>query len=306
MHKVIIIGSGPAGMTAAIYTARANLNPLVIAGSQWGGLLMWTTEVENFPGFPQGIMGPELMNNMKKQAERFGAKFILKDVDEVDFNNIPYKVKSGNEWFEGESVVVAAGTKPRTLKLENEQKLIGKGLSVCATCDGAFFRDKTVVVVGGGDSAMEEANFLTKFARKVYILVRSAEAKASKIMLDRSLSNQKIEIRYNTEVREYIGGKILEGVKIVNNQTNEEEELKAEGLFFAIGHMPSSKVFAGQLDADDQGYLLRKEWTMSDKPGIFIAGDIEDWRYRQAITAAGAGCKAAIDAIRWLENREIM
>lgn len=302
MENVIIIGSGPAGMTAAIYAARADLNPVVAAGSQWGGLLMWTTEVENFPGFPEGVMGPELMNNMKKQAERFGAKFMLKDVTEVDFNDKPYRVKIGEEWHETKTVIIAAGTKPRTLKLEREMELIGKGLSVCATCDGAFFKDKEVAVVGGGDSAMEEAIFLTKFASKVYVLVRGDELRASQIMQDEAKANDKIEIRFNEEVKEYLGDDFLTGLKVVNNKTEEEYELLVSGMFFAIGHIPASQIFDGLLEKDDHGYLLQKEHTMSNVEGVFIAGDIEDFRYRQAITAAGAGCKAAIDVARYLNS----
>ncbi|MBU0647726.1 thioredoxin-disulfide reductase [Patescibacteria group bacterium] len=302
MENVIIIGSGPAGMTAAIYAARADLNPLVAGGIQWGGLLMWTTEVENFPGFPGGIIGPELMSNMKKQAERFGAKFEFKDVTEVDFGSQPLKVKIAEQWHETKAVIVAAGTKPRTLKLPREKELIGRGLSVCATCDGAFFKDKEVIVLGGGDSAMEEATFLTKFAKRVRILMRGDEVRASKIMYQKAKDDPKIEIMFNTEVTEYLGDKLLEGVKIINNKTKEEGELEAQGLFFAIGHVPASKVFGNQLPTDEKGYLLKKEWSMSEVAGVFIAGDIEDWRYRQAVTAAGAGCMAAIDATRWLHQ----
>ncbi|MFA4930815.1 MAG: thioredoxin-disulfide reductase [Patescibacteria group bacterium] len=303
MKDIIIIGSGPAGMTAAIYTARAQLSPLVAAGLQWGGLLMWTTEVENFPGWPEAILGPELMGNMKKQAEKFGAEFVLEDVAEVDFSTRPYRVKIGETWHEAKSVIVAAGTKPKVLKLPGEKQLIGKGLSVCATCDGAFFRDKEVIVIGGGDSAMEEAMFLTKFARRVRLLVRSDRARASKIMFERVQGNPKIEVLFNTEVTEYLTeNNLLSGVKIFNNQTQETGELPASGLFFAIGHMPSTKIFDGQLETDEAGYLVVKNQTRSNKEGIFIAGDIEDKNYRQAITAAGSGCKAAIDAIRWLQE----
>jgi len=280
MEDIVIIGSGPAGMTAAIYAARADLDPVVAAGSQWGGLLMWTTEVENFPGFPEGVMGPELMNNMKKQAERFGAKFLMKDVKEVDFSGKPYKVKIGDEWVETKSVIIAAGTKPRTLKLEREMDLIGKGLSVCATCDGAFFKDKEVAVVGGGDSAMEEATFLTKFATKVYVLVRGDKLRASQIMQDEAQANDKIEIRFNEEVKEYLGDEFLSGLKVANNKTNEEYELPVSGMFFAIGHIPASQIFDGLLEKNEQGYLVRQENTMSNVEGVFIAGDIEDFRYR--------------------------
>lgn len=303
MKDVIIIGSGPAGMTAAIYTARAQLKPLVIAGLQWGGLLMWTTEVENFPGWSEGVMGPELMSNMKKQAERFGAEFVLSDVTEVDFSGKPHRIKVGEEWHETKSVIVAAGTKPKVLNLEGEKQLIGKGLSVCATCDGAFFKDKEVIVIGGGDSAMEEAGFLSKFAKRVRILIRRDQTRASQIMFDRANNNPKIEILFNTEVKEYLtDNNVLSGVKVVNNQTNEESKLDVDGLFFAIGHQPSTMVFGDQLETDEAGYLIQKNKTQSNKEGVFIAGDIEDQDYRQAITAAGSGCKAALDAIRWLQE----
>lgn len=304
MEKVIIIGSGPAAMTAAIYTGRAELKPLVIAGVQWGGLLMWTTCVENYPGFPDGVMGPELMMRCKQQAEKFGARFILDNVAEVDFKNKPFRVKVGEKWEEAESIIIGAGTKPRTLRLPREKEFIGRGLSVCATCDGALYKEKDVIVVGGGDSAMEEANFLSKFAKSVTVLVRSEKVRASKIMLERSENNPKIKIMYNTDVTEYLGDKFLTGVKINNNKTNEASELAASGLFLAIGHVPTTEMFKGQLPMDELGYLKKEKNNMSEIEGIFICGDIEDGRYRQAVVAAGDGCKAALDTIRWLEREE--
>jgi len=305
MENVIIIGSGPAGMTAAIYAARADLKPLVAAGVTWGGLLMWTTEIENFPGFPEGVMGPTLMMNMKTQAEKFGAQFVMKDVTEVDFSGDIKKVKIGEEWHEAKTIIVSAGTKPRTLKLEGEKDLLGKGLAVCATCDAAFFKDKQVILVGGGDTAMEEANFLTKFAEKVYLIVRKDKAKASQIMIDRAENNPKIEIMYNTEVTKYIAEEKLTGVGIINNKTNKESEMKIDGLFFAIGHQPSTTIFKNHLPTDEEAYLEKSCInTMSNIDGVFIAGDIQDKMYRQAIVASGEGAKAGMDAIRWIEAQE--
>lgn len=289
-------------MTAAIYTGRADLKPLVLAGVHWGGLLMWTTCVENYPGFPEGVMGPELMQRCKEQAEKFGARFVLDDVAEVDFSKKPFRVRVGETWYESESIIIGAGTKPRTLRLPREKEFIGRGLSVCATCDAAFFREKDVVIVGGGDSAMEEANFLTKFAKQVYMLVRSDKVRASKIMLERTENNPKIKILYNTEITEYLGEKLLTGVKIVNNQTQEIGELNINGLFFAIGHIPTTELFKEKLDMDELGYLKKYKWNSSSVDGVFVCGDIEDSRYRQAIVAAGDGCKAALDTIRWLEK----
>ncbi len=306
MENVIIIGSGPAGMTAAIYTARADLKPLVAAGIQWGGLLMWTTEVENFPGFPNAVLGPTLMGDMKKQAEKFGAKFMLNDVQEVDFKSTPKRVKINDQWHETKAVIISSGTKPRTLKLDREKEFIGRGLSVCATCDAAFFKGKNVIIVGGGDSAMEEASFLTKFADNVKIMIRSDKARASAIMLERAQNNPKIEIWYNSEVVEYIGTEKLSGVKVINNNSNAIQEIPADGLFFAIGHVPTTAVYGDQIKTDAEGYIDRTGCinTMTSIEGVFIAGDISDKIYRQAVVAAGEGCKAAIDCLRWLENQD--
>jgi len=306
MENVIIIGSGPAGMTAAIYTARAELKPLVAAGIQWGGLLMWTTEVENFPGYPEAILGPELMGNMKKQAEKFGARFILDNVTEIDIEKQPFRIKIGNEWHETKTLIIAAGTKPRTLKLPREKEFIGRGLSVCATCDGAFFKGKDVAVIGGGDSAMEEADFLTKFVNHVTILVRGDKLRASEIMAERAKENPKITIKYNEEVKEYIGDQFITGIKVANNQTNEEYELPISGLFFAIGQQPETGLFANKLPTDSEGYLSKGcNNTMTNVEGIFIAGDISDKIYRQAIVAAGEGAKAAIDVARYMHEKKM-
>lgn len=306
MENVIIIGSGPAGMTAAIYTSRADLKPLVAAGVQWGGLLMWTTEVENFPGFPNAILGPTLMGEMKKQAEKFGARFVMEDVKAVDLKSNPKRVKIGDTWHDTKSIIISSGTKPRTLKLDREKEFVGRGLSVCATCDAAFFKGKNVIVIGGGDSAMEEANFLTKFAKNVKVLIRSDKAKASAIMLERSEKNPKIEIWYNSEVVEYIGKDKLEAVKVINNNSNAIQEVPVDGLFFAIGHVPTTQVYEGQIKLDSEGYISREGCinSMTNIEGVFIAGDISDKIYRQAIVAAGEGCKAALDCLRWLENQE--
>lgn len=305
MENVIIIGSGPAGMTAAIYTARADLHPLVAAGVNWGGLLMWTTSVENFPGFPEGVMGPGLMADMKKQAEKFGAKFEIENITDIDLTSNPKRVKIGEQWHESKAIIISSGTRPRTLRLEREKELIGRGLSVCATCDAAFFKNKQVIVIGGGDSAMEEANFLTKFADKVYMMIRSDKTRASQILLDRTQHNPKIEIWYNSEVVEYIGEQKLEGVRVINNNSNAIQDLPIDGLFFAIGQEPTTAIFKGQLATDSEGYLVKSRAdSMSDIDGVFIAGDISDRTYRQAIVAAGEGAKAALDCIRWLELQE--
>ena len=307
-RNVIIIGSGPAGLTAAIYTARASLEPLVIEGEpssttdQPGGQLMLTTEVENFPGFPMGVMGPELMGNMREQALRFGAEFITAKVTKVDFSERPFKVWVHDELHLAESVIVSTGAQSLMLGLEAETRLIGHGLSTCATCDGFFFRGQEIAVVGGGDSAVEEATFLTKFASKVTMLVRRDQLRASKIMQERALSNPKIEIRWNSVVTELLGTDSLEGVVVQDTVTGESATLGVTGLFIAIGHRPNTDLFRGILDMEDSGYLItRAGSSYTNVDGVFACGDVQDHTYRQAITAAGSGCMAAIDAERWLE-----
>ncbi len=309
-RRVIIIGSGPAGLTAAIYTARANLAPLVIEGEpsstsdQPGGQLMLTTEVENFPGFPEGIMGPELMARFKQQAERFGAEFLTAKVTKVDFSGHPHRVHVRDEVYLADAVIVAAGAQSLMLGLEAEERLIGHGLSTCATCDGFFFRGKEIAVVGGGDSALEEALFLTKFATKVTIIHRRDELRASKIMQERAFSNPTIEFRWNTVVTDLIGTDQLEGLRLKDTVTGETSTMEVAGLFIAIGHRPNTDVFKGVLDMEDSGYLItRPDSTYTNVPGVFACGDVKDHVYRQAITAAGSGCMAAIDAERWLESR---
>lgn len=303
MHKVIIIGSGPAGLTTAIYLARAALKPLIIAGIEPGGQLMGTTEVENYPGFEDGVLGPELIEKMKKQALRFGAEFIYDNVSAVDFlSGTPFKIQTPKQTYESASVIIATGSYPRKLGLESEKRLWGKGVSSCATCDGAFFKEKIIAVVGGGDSAMEEAHFLTRFASKVYLIHRRDTFRASKIMQERILKNPKITVLYNTEILEILGEKNVTGLKIINNQSQTTSEIAVNGLFLAIGYIPATQVFQNQLEMDQQGYLVQKNHTESNVPGIFVAGDVEDHRYRQAVTAAGEGCKAAIDCEKFLEK----
>jgi thioredoxin reductase (NADPH) len=309
-HRVIIIGSGPAGLTAAIYTARASLAPLVIEGEpsstsdQPGGQLMLTTDVENFPGFPEGIMGPELMMRFREQAERFGAQFLTEKATKVEFGEQPLKVHVRNEVYTADSVIVSTGAQSLMLGLEAEERLIGHGLSTCATCDGFFFRGKEVAVVGGGDSAIEEATFLTKFASKVTMIHRRDSFRASKIMQDRALNNPKIEILWNTAVSEIVGTNSLEALVLRDTVTGAETRKDVSGLFIAIGHRPNTDVFKGVLDMEDSGYLItRPDSTYTNIPGVFACGDVKDHVYRQAITAAGSGCMAAIDAERWLETQ---
>jgi thioredoxin reductase (NADPH) len=307
-HHVIIIGSGPAGLTAAIYTARASLAPLVIEGEpsstsdQPGGQLMLTTEVENFPGFPDGIMGPELMVKFREQAARFGATYLTEKVTAVDFTERPFKVSVREQQFTADSIIVSTGAQSLMLGLESEQRLLGYGLSTCATCDGFFFRGQEIAVVGGGDSAIEEATFLTKFASKVTLLVRRDELRASRIMQDRAIANPKIEIVWNTVVDELLGESKLEGAVVRNTKTGDVTTLPVTGLFVAIGHRPNTDLFKGILDMEDSGYLMTKPGSSyTNIDGVFACGDVQDHTYRQAITAAGSGCMAAIDAERWLE-----
>ena len=309
-HRVIIIGSGPAGLTAAIYTARANLAPFVIEGEpsstsdQPGGQLMLTTDVENFPGFPEGIMGPELMMRFRDQAARFGATFLTGKATKVEFGEKPLKVHVRDEVFTADSVIISTGAQSLMLGLEAEERLIGRGLSTCATCDGFFFRGKEIAVVGGGDSAIEEASFLTKFASKVTLIHRRDSFRASKIMQDRALSNPKIEMLWNTAVTDIVGKDQLESISLKNTVTGEESSMAVAGLFIAIGHRPNTDVFKGVIDMEDSGYLItRPDSTYTNIEGVFACGDVKDHVYRQAITAAGSGCMAAIDTERWLEHQ---
>lgn len=306
IHDVVVIGSGPAGYTAAIYAARAQLNPVVLEGAVTaGGALMNTTEVENYPGFPDGVMGPELMEKMRAQAERFGAQLITDDAVEVTLDGDVKTVRTGNgETFRARSVILATGSGYRKLGIPDEDRLSGHGVSWCATCDGFFFRDQNIVVVGGGDSAMEEATFLTKFAAKVTIVHRRNEFRASKIMADRALSNPKIEVVWDSEVVALEGDAKLTGVVVRNRSTGEETTLDATGLFVAIGHDPRSELFKGQIDLDAEGYVLTGETTATNADGVFACGDLVDHRYRQAITAAGTGCAAALDVERWLADHD--
>ena len=302
IRDVIIIGSGPAGLTAALYTARADVKPLMFEGREPGGQLMLTTEVENFPGFPDGRMGPELMADMRKQAERFGAELISADVDAVDFTKgSPHTVVVGDQTYLARTVIISTGATARWLNLPSEQRLIGRGVSSCATCDGFFFRDRELIVVGGGDSAMEEATFLTKFASKVTVVHRRDELRASKIMQDRALANPKISFVWNAEVIDIAGDEVVTGVRLRDTVTGEERDMSTDGVFLAIGHDPTTKLFVDQLELDAEGYIVVSEpTTATSVDAVFAAGDVVDHIYRQAITAAGMGCKAAIDAERRL------
>jgi thioredoxin reductase (NADPH) len=304
VREVIIVGGGPAGYTAALYAARANLEPLVIEGFQWGGQLMITSDVENYPGYPEGVLGPEMMKDFRRQAERFGAEFVSDDVTRVDFSERPFKVFVGDEEYQAQAVIVATGAEARKLGLDSERTLQGRGVSYCAVCDAAFFREKEIVVVGGGDSAMEEATFLTKFASKVTIVHRREDFRASPIMLDRAKANEKIEWVTNAVVDEVVGDGVVTGVKLRDVNTDELTELPADGLFVAVGHDPNTKLFEDQLELDDQGYILTHDGTATNVEGVFAAGDVVDHTYRQAITAAGMGTMAALDAERWLTAQE--
>ena len=300
---MIILGAGPAGLTAAIYLARDSLNPLVITGDLLGGQLMLTSLVENFPAFPEGILGPELMDLFKKQAERFGAELLYDRVTKVDFRTKPFKIFTESSQFEAEAIIIATGASPKLLGLEAERRLMGKGVSVCATCDGAFFKGKDVAVVGGGDSALEEAIFLTRFANKVTVIHRRDKLRASLAMQQRAFANPKISFKWNSVVKDILGEKSVEGLVINDLKTGENDTLNVQGLFVAIGHKPATEIFRGQIELDEKGYVILKEGSMTSVEGVFAAGDVHDHRYRQAITAAGFGCMAAIDVERYLGLR---
>jgi thioredoxin reductase (NADPH) len=300
-RKVAIIGSGPAGLTAALYAARANLGPIVFGGQVPYGQLMITTDVENYPGFPNGILGPELMALFKEQAERFGATILEKDVTRVDFSERPFRLWVGENEYRADAVIVATGASALWLGLPSEEHFRGRGVSACATCDGFFFREREIAVVGGGDTALEEALFLTRFASKVTMIVRREQLRGSRIMQDRALAHPKIEVRWNSEIAEVRGNMTVESLLLRDTQTGEESEMPAQGLFVAIGYKPNTDLFMGVLETDERGYLKVTGETGSAIDGVFIAGDVHDHRYRQAITAAGDGCKAAIDVERWLE-----
>lgn len=302
MYDVIIIGSGPSGLTAAIYTTRASLKTLVVAGAKWGGQLMLTTEVENFPGFPEGIQGPDLMANMRKQAEHHGAEIIDVNFIKGDFSKRPFKIEAGEQTYEAKSVIIATGADTKWLGVPGEQEKIGRGISSCAPCDAPFFRNKDVIVVGGGDSAMEEAIVLTRFASSVTIVHRSESFKASQIMLEKAKANPKIKFNLNSQIVEILGETVVTGVKVKSTITGQETEMPTNGVFVAIGHIPNSKVFPG-IEVDTKGFIRVHEHTKTNIEGVFVAGDVHDSKYMQAITAAGFGCAAALEAERWLEAR---
>jgi thioredoxin reductase (NADPH) len=305
VRELIVIGGGPAGYTAALYAARANLTPLVIEGFQWGGQLMITSDVENYPGYADGVLGPEMMADFRRQAERFGADFITDDVTRVDFSERPFHVWVGDEDYRAETVIVATGATARQIGLESEQRLQGRGVSYCAVCDAAFFREKEIVVVGGGDSAMEEATFLAKFGSKVTVVHRRDEFRASPIMLDRAQANDKISFVTNAVVQEVLGDTSVTGVRLRDTRTGETSELPSDGIFVAIGHDPTTALFLDQLDHDDQGYLVTKPGSSETNiPGVFAVGDVQDHTYRQAVTAAGSGCMGALDAERYLSAKQ--
>jgi thioredoxin reductase (NADPH) len=304
VREVIIIGGGPAAYTAALYSARANLNPLVIEGFAWGGQLMITSDVENYPGYPEGVLGPEMMQDLRRQAERFGTEYLTDDVTKVDFSERPFRVWVGEDEHRAETVIIATGANARQLGLESEKKLQGRGVSYCAVCDAAFFRDREIVVVGGGDSAMEEATFLAKFANKVTVVHRRDVFRASPIMVDRAKASDKIDFVLDSVVEEVLGGDAVTGVVIRNVVTDDRTDIPADGFFVAIGHDPNTALFRGQIDMDEAGYIQTKgKTTETNVPGIFAAGDVQDHVYRQAVTAAGSGCMAALDAERFLTAR---
>jgi thioredoxin reductase (NADPH) len=305
VREVIIIGGGPAAFTAALYSARANLNPLVIEGFAWGGQLMITSDVENYPGYPDGVLGPEMMQDLRRQAERFGTEFITDDVTKVDFSERPFRVWVGEDEYRSEAVIVTTGANARQIGLESEKKFQGRGVSYCAVCDAAFFKEREVVVVGGGDSAMEEATFLAKFATKVTVVHRRDTFRASPIMVDRARANERIEFMLDSVVEEVLGEDAVTGVVIRNVKTDERIEIPTDGFFVAIGHDPNTALFRGQLDMDEAGYIeTRGKTTETNIPGVFAAGDVQDHVYRQAVTAAGSGCMSALDAERFLTAQE--
>ncbi|HZE87207.1 MAG TPA: thioredoxin-disulfide reductase [Methylomirabilota bacterium] len=303
MYDVIILGSGPAGLTAAIYTTRASLKTLVIAGEKWGGQLMLTTEVDNFPGFPEGIQGPELMNNMRKQAERFGTEFVEENFKQADFGKSPFTITAGDKSYEGKAVIIATGADTKWLDVPGEKEKIGKGVSSCAPCDAFFFRNKKVIVAGGGDSAMEEACVLSRFATEVTIVHRRGEFRASQIMQDKAKANPKIKFLLNSQITEILGEDHVTGVKMKDNKTNEIKEVSIDGVFVAIGHIPNSSVFKN-IETDEKGFIKVREHTKTNVDGVFVAGDVHDRQYMQAITAAGFGCAAALETERWLEMQK--
>ncbi|HXL43089.1 MAG TPA: thioredoxin-disulfide reductase [Gaiellaceae bacterium] len=305
VREIIVIGGGPAAYTAALYSARANLDPLVIEGFAWGGQLMITSDVENYPGYADGVLGPEMMQDLRRQAERFGTEFLTDDVTKVDFSERPFRVWVGDDEYRAEAVVISTGANARQLGLESEKRLQGRGVSYCAVCDAAFFKEKEIVVVGGGDSAMEEATFLAKFASKVTVIHRRESFRASPIMVDRARSSDKIEFLLDSVVEEVLGEETVTGVVVRNLKTNERTELPADGFFVAIGHDPNTGLFRGQLDMDEAGYIETKgKTTETNVEGVFAAGDVQDHVYRQAVTAAGSGCMAALDAERFLTAQE--
>ncbi len=303
MYDVIILGSGPAGLTAAIYSTRANLKTLVIAGEKWGGQLMLTTEVENFPGFPDGIMGPDLMENMRKQAEKYGAEIVDENFSKADFTKHPFGITAGEKEYTTKSVIIATGADTKWLGIPGEQEKIGRGVSTCAPCDGPFFKNKNVIVAGGGDSAMEEAIVLARYTNSVTLVHRRDEFRASYAMVAKAKENPKIKFVLDTQITEILGDFKVSGVKLLNNKTKKETEMPIDGVFVAIGHLPNTKLFEG-IDCDEKGYVLVKERTRTNVPGVFVAGDVFDKEYMQAIAAAGSGCAAALDAERWLEEQK--
>lgn len=302
MYDVIIIGSGPAGLTAGLYASRGKLNTLLVAGSTWGGQLMLTTEVENFPGFKEGILGPDLISQMWKQAERFGCEFIFEDATGIDFSNPPFKVCVGEKTYQGRAIIIASGASSKWLGLKSETRLRGRGVSICATCDAAFFAEKSAIVVGGGDAALEEALALSKYANDVKIIHRRDSLRASKILQERVQENPKISIIWNSIVQEILGTDLVEGVRLLNVVSKEESVLACDAVFIAIGQTPNTEIYRGHITLDEKGYIIAKNGVQTNIKGVFVAGDVQDYQYRQAITAAAAGCKAALQAEKYLEE----